>query len=938
MAEGLSVLELDFTCPICCEVFKDPVALKCSHSFCKECLQQCWKTQEVPLCPICRKECAQDEPTRSLAFSSLCENFKSRKLAVATDDRCPEHDEKLKLFCFEDKQPICVVCYTSKKHRNHKCSPIVEAVQELKEAFKVKMETLNAALDSMSKVRDGYKEQAEQITDETQSAEEQIKTEFEKLHRFLREEEEARIAALRKRETMKKEIIQARINELSTDISALSESIAFAWQEMEADDIPFLKRSSENLMRLERPSMPTVDLETKMDETNLIQTLLFTVWARMQNLISSAPVTLDPNTASKKLVLSEDLSSVSFVKQEQDVDNNPERLHVGVLGSQGFTSALHCWDVKVGDNDHWMVGVVKQSVERKRLLKMDPGSGMWSIRFVDKRYWAGLKPRRELWVLDRPWVIRVQLDYDKGEIHFYDPFRNATLYTFRNITFTEAVFPYVCTGDPEHDLNLYPANKLSRHGQRDSKPFFLQDSGQYCKMATANVLISDETVTCPICCEVFKDPVALKCSHSFCKECLQQCWKTQEVPLCPICRKECAQDEPTRSLAFSSLCENFKSRANQATPADRCPEHDEKLKLFCFEDKQPICVVCYTSKKHRNHQCAPIVEAAQDLKAEVRSEVSGMMQNLQVLNKSMKDYQLLTETIQEESQTVEKVLRKEFDNLCQFLREEEEARVTVLREEELKISEKTGKRIEKLSYEISSLSGTLKMINQGMEMDDITFIQSYANGHFSPAKNILPSPTMISGINTVKHLGFLDLNLRARMYELLHEPPKSVILDVDTASNKLVVSENLRSLSFMEQKQDVPDNPERLFAGVMGCHGFSSGLHCWDVEVGDNDSWTLGVVKQSVARKMLLKIDPSSGIWCFRLVNGKYRIGVKSRKELKLSEKPRVIRVQLDYDKGSITFSDPSKGPALHTFTDTFQEALFPYFNTTSTICPLHIL
>ncbi|XP_017538576.1 nuclear factor 7, brain-like [Pygocentrus nattereri] len=456
-------------------------------------------------------------------------------------------------------------------------------------------------------------------------------------------------------------------------------------------------------------------------------------------------------------------------------------------------------------------------------------------------------------------------------------------------------------------------------------------------MATTKVSISEESVSCPICCAVFKDPVALKCSHSFCEECLQQYWSIQEVLLCPVCRKECSRDEPTRSLAFSSLCENFKSR-EMATPAgDMCPEHDEKLKLFCFEDKQPVCVVCYTSKKHKNHQCAPIVEAVQELKAEVKSGVSGMLQNLQILKKSVADYQILAEAVKEERQSVEKILRQEFDSLHQFLREEEEARIGALREEELKKYKKTKNRIEKLSYEISNLSMTLKMINQEMEIDDITFLQNYANGHYSPARSALPEPNMISGIDTAKHLGIVNLNLRAKICELLHDPPKSVTLDPNTASNKLVVSEDLSSLFFVEQKLDVADDPERLYVGVLGSQGFRSGLHCWDVEVGDNDHWTIGMVKQSVERKKLLKMDPSSGIWSIRFISGKYRIGIKSRRELKLPEKLRVIRVHLDYDKGIISFSDPSKGPTLFTFTDTFEEALFPYFNTASTISPLRI-
>lgn len=233
---------------------------------------------------------------------------------------------------------------------------------------------------------------------------------------------------------------------------------------------------------------------------------------------------------------------------------------------------------------------------------------------------------------------------------------------------------------------------------------------------------------------------------------------------------------------------------------------------------------------------------------------------------------------------------------------------------------------------------------------------------FSPARYTLPEPDVVSGIDSSKHLAILNINLRTKMCELLHNcesllfpllvavicesnlyacdlftATMCVTLDPRTACSKLVVSDDLSGVHYMEKKQEVPENPERLHAGVLGSRGFSSGVHCWDVEVGGNNHWIVGVVKQSVQRKKLLKLDPSSGIWSIRYTNEKYRVGIKSRKELSLSEKPQVIRIQLDYDNGIIVFSDRSKGSVLYTFTDEFTEMLLPYLNTACTLCPLRI-
>uniref|UniRef100_A0A8C0HC85 Zinc finger protein RFP-like n=1 Tax=Chelonoidis abingdonii TaxID=106734 RepID=A0A8C0HC85_CHEAB len=166
--------------------------------------------------------------------------------------------------------------------------------------------------------------------------------------------------------------------------------------------------------------------------------------------LSLANVTLDPDTAHPELVLSEDRKSVRWGDTWQDLPDNPERFDSDpcVLGYEGFTSGRHSWEVEVGDGLFWAVGVARESVKRKEGVSYNPESGIWA---VEQCWWgqyqaltSPVTPLPLSWV---PRRIRVSLDYEWGQVTFFDADNETPIFTFPPASFNgERIRPWLSLG------------------------------------------------------------------------------------------------------------------------------------------------------------------------------------------------------------------------------------------------------------------------------------------------------------------------------------------------------------------------------------------------------------------------------------------------------------------------------------------------------------
>ncbi|KAM3842100.1 E3 ubiquitin-protein ligase TRIM21-like [Diretmus argenteus] len=400
--------EEQFLCSICLDVFTHPVTIPCGHNYCKSCITQHWDINTQCQCPMCKKRFnRRPELSVNTFISEMAAHY--RESAQQKTSSCA--DQRIHQMIQERQVKIQEI------HQSVELSE-EDATREISDSLLV----FTALMQSVER---GQAELIEMIEGKQKTTEKQA---------------------------------EGFIRELEQEISELLKRDSEVEQLSHTEDQLHLLQSFPSL----NPPPPTRDwTEVRVHRSSYegsvrraVSQLQDTLRKEMEKLIEAevkrvqqyaVDVTLDPDTAHPKLILSEDGKQVNHGDAEKNLPDKPERFSkcVSVLGKQSFSSGRFYYEVQVKGKTGWSLGVVRQSINRKGQIAASPMNGYWTIFLRNgNEYEACADSPVLLSLTTRPQKVGVFVDYEEGLVSFYDVDAAALIYSYTGCTFTGKLYSF----------------------------------------------------------------------------------------------------------------------------------------------------------------------------------------------------------------------------------------------------------------------------------------------------------------------------------------------------------------------------------------------------------------------------------------------------------------------------------------------------------------
>ncbi|XP_042153732.1 uncharacterized protein LOC112215080 [Oncorhynchus tshawytscha] len=622
-------------------------------------------------CPgsFCEAHLRHHKKVKSLTFHCLVEPVHHLE-----EKLCKKHERLLEVYCRNDHGCVCISCAEA----THKTHEVVSVDREWKKKMNYlgkRRSELKYMIKERTKKLEEIKQSIRVIKSSAQKELEESWQVYAELQCLVEQSQAELVELITTRQREAERHAQELARGLESDLSHLRKRN----EELEAlaqnqDKVIFLQRLSALALLPEPIDWSGVSVNTDL-YLGTIQSSVSALVDKFQEEIKrlygkelrklqnyASEVFLDPGTAQRNLVLSEDGRQVMYEERKHNQSEGTRRFNPAlfVLACECLSSGRHYWEVDVGRKTAWTVGVVRASARRKGEIKLSPDGGYWCLWLKGGEVKALASTRLSLQLASHPQKIGIFLDYEGGQVSFYDVKKHTHLFTFED-TFNESLYPIFSPCLNQEGKNAAPLiiSAVKHRGEGEGHILGPSSWGlvaavscvsvwperSLCTVAFLQQLLlsvmaylagnhgnlTEEQVHCSICLDVFTNPVSIPCGHNFCRCCILDYWKTTALFQCPMCKKTFfKRPDISINTVLREIAEQFKDiRVSNAERLQRQELKEERdLQKKMEEQKQKEEEQKKTEREMKKKEQQELVQKQQKLLQELRLKQE--MQKLQL--------------------------------------------------------------------------------------------------------------------------------------------------------------------------------------------------------------------------------------------------------------------------------------------------------------------
>ncbi|KAI4876631.1 hypothetical protein NFI96_020570 [Prochilodus magdalenae] len=390
---------------------------------------------------------------------------------------CQKHKRPLELFCRDDQICVCDFC-TNTDHKTHKAVPIKEESEEKKTQLGQMQASVQWMIHERLKKLQMIKHSVELRKRNTEKEKADSAEVFTALIRSIERCQAELLKVMEEKQKAAEKQAEDLIKDLEQEITELQRRDTELEQISHTEDHLHLLQVYPSLCRPPHTnnwtdisidphlSVETVRKSLSELQKSLNERLNEAVFRDMKRSNEytvlwsfSVDVILDVDTAHPNLILSDDGKQVRHTCRQQNRPGDSQRFDTcfNVLGKEGFSSDRFYYEVQVRDKTEWVLGVSRESINRKGQITLSPENGFWTVSLrKGNKYDANDITLVPLYPREKLQRVGVFVDYEEGLVSFYNVEARSHVYSFTGQSFTEKLYPFFSPGSNDGGKNSAP--------------------------------------------------------------------------------------------------------------------------------------------------------------------------------------------------------------------------------------------------------------------------------------------------------------------------------------------------------------------------------------------------------------------------------------------------------------------------------------------------